>query len=340
MDQNIVELKNKAIKEIEESKNQDDLRALEVKYLGRKGELANLFKKMPTLSPSEKPLFGKLINEVKTEIENSINNKKNIFEFSLYKEIEEKEWFDFTVPRYQNNAIGHIHPITQLQYELEEIFEDMGFYVLDGPEIETEANNFEALNIPKHHPARDLQDTFWLEDENLLRTHTSCVQIRALKSIKPPFGAIAPGRVFRYEATDASHENTFYQIEGLFVDRKVSVANLIYTMDIFIKHILGEDIKIRLRPGYFPFVEPGFEVDISCLFCKGNGCSICKKTGFVEMMGCGLVHPNVFKYCGLDPSKWQGYAFGLGLNRLCMLKYNINDIRLFLSGDLKFLEQF
>ena len=216
----------------------------------------------------------------------------------------------------------------------------MGFQVLDGPEPETDYYNFEALNIPPHHPARDMQDTFWTEDGNLLRTHTSAIQVRGMEKMEPPFKVIGPGRVFRYESTDASHENTFYQVEGMMVDRDISVSNLIYVMKKLLSEIFQRDVHVRLRPGYFPFVEPGFELDINCLICGGSGCSVCKQSGWVELLPCGLVHPNVLKHGGIDPEKWSGFAFGLGLNRLIMMKYGINDIRHFLSGDIRFVKQF
>jgi len=235
---------------------------------------------------------------------------------------------------------GRLHPLSQIQYEIEDIFTSMGFTVLDGPEVETDYYNFEALNIPAHHPARDMQDTFWTEDGNLLRTHTSAIQVRGMERLQPPFRVIGPGRVFRYEATDASHENTFYQVEGMMVDRDISVADLIYFMKVLLKEIFGREVTIRLRPGYFPFVEPGFELDIHCLICDGKGCSVCKQSGWVELLPCGLVHPNVLRYGKIDPDKWSGFAFGLGMNRLVMMRYGINDIRHFLSGDIRFLRQF
>jgi len=216
----------------------------------------------------------------------------------------------------------------------------MGFQILDGPEAETEYYNFEALNIPKHHPARDMQDTFWTEDGNLLRTHTSAIQVRGMEKMQPPFKVTGPGRVFRYESIDASHENTFYQVEGMMVDKHISVSHLIFVMKELLREIFQRDVKVRLRPGFFPFVEPGFELDINCLICGGTGCSVCKQSGWVELLPCGLVHPNVLRAGGIDPEKWQGFAFGLGLNRLVMMRYGINDIRHFQSGDLRFLYQF
>ncbi|MDA3824186.1 MAG: phenylalanine--tRNA ligase subunit alpha, partial [Bacteroidales bacterium] len=254
-----------------------------------------------------------------------------------------EEWLDVTLNMKSNTLSslhGHIHPLYKIQYEIEDIFTSMGFTVLDGPEAETEYYNFEALNIPKHHPARDMQDTFWTEDGNLLRTHTSAIQIRGMEKLEPPYRVIGPGRVFRYENTDASHENTFHQIEGMMIDKDISVSNLIYTMRQLLREIFQRDVKVRLRPGFFPFVEPGFELDINCLICEGKGCSVCKQSGWVELLPCGLVHPNVLKSGGIDPEKWSGFAFGLGLERLIMMRYSINDIRHFQSGDIRFLYQF
>jgi phenylalanyl-tRNA synthetase alpha chain len=216
----------------------------------------------------------------------------------------------------------------------------MGFSILDGPEIETDYNNFEALNFTEDHPARDMQDTFYLENNYLLRTHTSAIQARALKHLKPPFRVIAPGRVFRYEEVDASHETTFYQVEGMVVGKDISIANMTYTMEVLLSKIFGGEIKTRLRPGYFPFVEPGFELDFQCRVCLGKGCSVCKQSGWVELLPCGLIHPNVLKFGGLDPDVWTGFAFGLGLDRLVMMRHGINDIRYFHSGNLRFLNQF
>ncbi len=227
-----------------------------------------------------------------------------------------------------------------MQKELEDLFISLGFTILDGPEVETEYYNFDALNIPSHHPARDMQDTFWLNDGRLLRTHTSPVQVRGLEKLGAPLRMIAPGRVFRNEEVDASHEHTFYQLEGMMVDRDVSVAHLIYFMKALLSAIFHRDVTVRLRPGYFPFVEPGFELDIQCLICGGSGCPVCKHSGWVELLPCGLVNPAVLRASGVDPEQWSGFAFGLGLTRLVMMRYAIDDIRLLMSGDLRFLNQF
>jgi len=236
--------------------------------------------------------------------------------------------------------VGRIHPLSQIQYEVEDIFINMGFQIMEGPEVELDEYNFGKLNFTDDHPARDMQDTFWTEEGFLLRTHTSSVQVRAMEVLKPPFKIIVPGRVFRYEETDASHENTFYQLEGMMVDKNVSTANLIYIMKTFLSTFFEKDVTVRLRPGYFPFVEPGFELDIQCLICSGNGCQVCKYSGWVELLPCGLIHPNVLKAGGIDPQIWTGFAFGMGLSRLVMMRHSIEDIRHFLSGNIRFLEQF
>lgn len=336
-------IKEEAHGAIVSADNIELLENIRVKFLGRKGELTGILRSLASLSNEEKAEVGALSNKIKEELNAEIDSKK---EALLKAEVELKiknEFLDVTLDKIPGSASferGHLHPISQLQYEIEDIFTSMGFEVLDGPEAETEYYNFEALNIPKHHPARDMQDTFWTEDGNLLRTHTSAIQVRGMEKRKPPFRVVGPGRVFRYEATDASHENTFYQVEGMMVDKNISVANLIHFMKVLLREVFKTDVKIRLRPGFFPFVEPGFELDINCLICGGKGCSVCKQSGWVELLPCGLVHPNVLKSGGIDPAEYSGFAFGLGLNRLIMMRYGINDIRHFQSGDIRFLKQF
>lgn len=320
-----------------------ELEEIRIRVLGRKGELTGILRGLGGLAPEERAAVGKISNEIKADIETALGAKKTDLDGAAIGAMLAEEWIDVSLAGPASSKRperGHLHPISQIQYEIEDIFTSMGFEILDGPEVETEYNNFEALNIPDHHPARDMQDTFWTEDGNLLRTHTSAIQVRGMATHRPPFRVIGPGRVFRYESTDASHENTFYQIEGMMVDRNISVANLIYFMKILLKEIFRREVTIRLRPGYFPFVEPGFELDIHCLICGGDGCSVCKQSGWVELLPCGLVHPNVLRYGNIDPAEWSGFAFGLGLNRLVMMRYGINDIRHFLSGDLRFLYQF
>ncbi|MCP5111784.1 MAG: phenylalanine--tRNA ligase subunit alpha, partial [bacterium] len=305
----------------------------------RKGALAQVSKQMGKLAPEERARVGKLLNTVKRSLEESIETRLTQFADEALQKRLDAEWVDLTLPA-PGARPGSLHPVTQIQAELEDLFISLGFSIQSGPEVETEHNNFDALNIPPDHPARDMQDTFWLENGHLLRTHTSPVQIRGMERLGPPLRIIAPGRVFRNEEVDASHEHTFYQIEGMMVDREVSVAHLIYFMKQMLSAVFHRDVTVRLRPGYFPFVEPGFELDIHCLICDGAGCPVCKQSGWVEQLGCGLVHPNVLRMSGIDPEEWNGFAFGLGLTRLVMMRYAIDDIRLLQSGDLRFLQQF
>jgi len=310
-----------------------------VELLGRKGKLAEISKGFGKLTPAERAEAGQQLNAAKQKLEFEIGKRKAWFEAAALEERLNSEWLDLTEPA-PGPRPGSLHPVTQVQQELEQLFTSLGFAVLDGPEVELEQYNFDKLNIPADHPARDMQDTFWLKDGRLLRTHTSPVQVRGLENLKPPLKMIAPGRVFRNEEVDPSHEHTFYQLEGMMVDHDVSVAHLIYFMKTFLSAVFRRDIVIRLRPGFFPFVEPGFELDIRCLICGGAGCPVCKHSGWVELCPCGLVHPEVLRHGGADPAVWSGFAFGLGLTRLAMMRYGIDDIRLFMSGDLRFLKQF
>lgn len=332
-------LEKDALSAIENAKAPQDLEALRLQYLGKKGELTGVLRTLGTLPPEERSAVGQAANVAKKAIEEALAKRGENLSSARYDVLADEEWIDVTAPGCKVSR-GHLHPITQIQYEIEDIFRQMGFSVFSGPQVEDDYHNFQALNIPKDHPARDMQDTFWLSDGNLLRTHTSPVQVRAMERFQPPLRGIGPGRVFRYEATDASHENTFYQVEGIMVDKGISVAHLTYFMKTLLSQIFGREVEIRLRPGYFPFVEPGFELDIRCLICGGEGCSVCKQVGWVELLPCGLIHPNVLKAGGIDPEEYSGFAFGLGLNRLVMMRYGINDIRYFQSGDLRFLTQF
>jgi len=327
--------------EIEVATCREDVEALRVKYLGRKGVLTRLLRAMGELPREARAEAGKELNQRKSDLEAALAQRIQQLESEEEAALDSDEaWLDISAPGHRVKR-GHLHPLTIVSRKLETIFRSLGFHVLDGPEVESEFFNFEALNIPADHPARDMQDTFWLKDGHLLRTHTSPVQIRAMKRFEPPFKAIVPGRCFRYEATDASHDSVFYQCEGLMIGRDISVAHLIYSMKTLLRLIFGrDDVKIRLRPGYFPFVEPGFELDMYCLICEGKGCSVCKQTGWLEVLPCGLVHPNVLRHGGIDPGEWSGFAFGLGLTRLTMMLYGIRDIRLIMGGDLRFLEQF
>lgn len=333
------ELEAGARARIEAARTAEELEAARVEALGRKGALAQVSKQLGALAPEERARVGRLLNTVKQGLEEALAARKARFQQEALQARLDAEWIDLTLPA-PGVRPGSLHPITQIQAEIEDLFTSLGFAVLDGPEVETEYHNFDALNIPPDHPARDMQDTFWLADGKLLRTHTSPVQVRGMETLKPPLRMIAPGRVFRNEEVDASHEHTFHQLEGMMIDREVSVAHLIYFMKTLLQHIFSREVTVRLRPGYFPFVEPGFELDIRCLICAGAGCPVCKQGGWLELLPCGLVHPNVLRTSGIDPEEWNGFAFGLGLTRLAMMRYSIDDIRLFQSGDLRFLRQF
>jgi phenylalanyl-tRNA synthetase alpha chain len=339
LEDQIQQLQAAALERIESARSMDALEAVRVDVLGRKGSLGQFSKEFGKLAPQERAAAGKALNAAKEKLESAFEARKQAFDTEALNARLESEWIDLTLPA-PGPRPGSLHPVTQVQMELEDLFTSLGFAVLDGPEVETEYHNFDALNIPATHPARDMQDTFWLADGNLLRTHTSPVQVRGMERLGPPLRMIAPGRVFRSEEVDASHEHTFYQVEGMMVDRNVSVANMLYFMKTLLSAIFRRDVTIRLRPGYFPFVEPGFELDIQCLICGGTGCAVCKQSGWVELMPCGLVHPSVLRMSGIDPDEWGGFAFGLGLTRLAMMRYAIDDIRLLESGDLRFLRQF
>jgi phenylalanyl-tRNA synthetase alpha chain len=333
-----------ALERLRTAQNAEELEAVRVEVLGRKGVIAQLSKDMGKLVPEERAARGKFINTAKQALEGTWEERKTAFDREALAKRLDSEWLDLTIPA-PGVRPGALHPITQIQWEIEDLFRSLGFSVLDGPEVETEYHNFDALNIPPDHPARDMQDTFWLEGGHLLRTHTSPVQVRGMEmflkeNLGPPLRMIAPGRVFRNESVDASHEHTFYQLEGMMIDRNVSVGNLIYFMKTLLTAIFHREVTVRLRPGFFPFVEPGFELDIRCLICGGPGCPVCKYSGWVELLPCGLVNPHVLRTSGIDPNEWNGFAFGLGLTRLVMMRYAIDDIRWLQSGDLRFLRQF
>lgn len=326
-----INLKNLEIeveKEIKKTDNLKDLDKIFRKYLGKKGKITLIFNSLKKLPVNEKKKLGKEANLIKIKLDKIIREKTQRIKEKIRAESFGKEIIDITRPG-KKIKIGHLHPLTLVQREVEEIFQSMGFSVVTGPEAETEWYNFDALNIPEDHPARDMWDTFWLKEKLLLRTHTSPMQIRYMQKHQPPLRIIVPGRCFRHEATDASHEIQFYQLEGLVVDKNISAANFRAIIEEFLKRFFKTDIEICLRPGFFPFTEPSFEIDVR----RGKGT-------WLEIMGAGMVHPNVFKTVGLNPKNWQGFAFGIGLDRLAMLKYKINDIRLFYSSDLRFLKQF
>jgi len=333
------DLESRALTLFHQAPDAQSLETARVEFLGRKGTLASLGKDMGKLPPPERASVGKLLNAVKTSLESAYEARKSDFQRAALDARLAGEWFDVTLPA-PGTRPAPLHPVTQVQQELEALFISLGFAIMDGPEVETEWHNFDALNIPATHPARDMQDTFWLEDGHLLRTHTSPVQVRAMQKFGAPLRIIAPGRVFRNEELDASHEHTFYQVEGMMIDRDVSVAHMVFFLKGMLEAIFRREVSVRLRPGYFPFVEPGFELEVRCLLCGGKGCPVCKQSGWLEQLGCGLVHPNVLRFGGIDPEQWNGFAFGMGLERLVMMRYAIDDIRLFAGGDLRFLNQF
>lgn len=340
-------LEAKAASAIAAAADAEALQNAAQEFTGKKGALTHVMKQLGSLTPEQRGEVGKAANIFKARLEELLAAKEAELAEARFASLAETEFVDLSVTPREYAAIdtgathsGHIHPIAQTQRKLEEIFTSMGFSIVDGPQVEDDYHNFGALNFTDDHPARDMQDTFYTVTKHLLRTHTSSVQIRALEKMKPPLRIIAPGRVFRYEEVDASHEHTFYQMEGMIIDRKVSVGNLLHLMQTLLTEVFGKAVDVRLRPGYFPFVEPGFELDMKCLVCNGSGCAVCKHSGWVEVLPCGLVHPNVIQKAGLNPEEWQGAAFGLGLNRLVMMQHGIEDIRHFMAGKLDFLRQF
>ena len=346
MDNKILSLKEKFVSELEKIDNLADIENIRVSYLGKKGSVTDLLKGMKELSNDERKAFGQKVNELKGLVNEKITEKtQELKEKEIQKEIELMPEFDLSMPPVMDR--GSYHPITLVQRECERIFKSMGFTVEDYSEIVTDYECFESLNIPKHHPARDMQDTYYLTNGQLLKSQTSAAQNAIYKKYRDalvndgvPIKAIFPGRCFRNEATDACHENTFFQMEGVMVDKNISISNLIYFMKTMLSEVFQKDIKVRLRPGFFPFVAPGFELDISCLICGGEGCPSCKHSGWLELCPCGMIHPEVLKAGGIDPDEYTGFAFGLGLTRLVMMKYGIKDIRDLNSGSLKTLSQF
>ncbi len=333
---NIKMLAEQALSNISSIQELEDVR---IKYLGKKGALTSVLRGMGALSKEERPVIGQLANEVRNYLEEKIESAKTAF---LQKEKELKlkqEVIDVTMPGKKRN-LGKKHPLTLVLDELKDIFIGMGFEIAEGPEIELDYYNFEALNIPKNHPARDTQDTFYINDNIVLRTQTSPVQIRVMEKTKPPIRIISPGRVYRSDAVDATHSPVFHQIEGLVIDKKVTMGDLKGTLEVFAKKLYGEDSKVRFRPHHFPFTEPSAEMDVSCFKCGGSGCRVCKGEGWIEILGAGMVHPNVLKAGGINPEEYSGFAFGMGLERIVMMKYSIDDIRLFFENDVRFLKQF
>ncbi|WAM32894.1 phenylalanine--tRNA ligase subunit alpha [Caldicellulosiruptor morganii] len=332
-------LKAQCMNEMENVKNLKELEEFQVRYLGKKGIVKNMLKELSSLPPDKRAQAGKELNELKDFIEEQIEHLRVKFEEEEKQRRIQRERIDVTIPG-KRVEIGSIHILSQVQKDISEIFLNMGYEIAEGPEVELDYYNFEALNIPADHPARDTQDTFYISDDVLLRTHTSPVQIRVMKSKKPPIKIISPGRVYRSDEVDATHSPIFHQIEGLFVDKGVTMADLKGTLEVFAKRFFGEQTRIRFRPHHFPFTEPSAEVDISCIFCGGKGCRTCKGEGWIEILGAGMVHRKVLANCGIDPDEYTGFAFGMGVERIALLKYEIEDIRLFYENDLRFLRQF
>jgi len=337
--ENILHRIDQLKQEIENAKGQiktiSDLEAFRVKFAGRKGAISSLFKELGKLSAEEKGKAGKSINQLKIQVQNFLENHPLADTTKAVKE----SFFDTSLPG-DPIRVGSIHPINIVLREIKDVFQKMGFSVVQGPEVESEYYNFEALNIPKGHPARDMQDTLFVDDSSVLRTHTSPVQVRTMEKQKPPVRIISPGKCYRRDTPDASHSPVFHQVEGLCVDENITFADLKGIILNFAKQMFGSNMKIRFRPSYFPFVEPGAEYDFTCLICGGKGCPVCKNTGWVEISGAGMVNPEVFKYVGYDPEKYTGFAFGMGVERIAMLLYGVRDIRLFYENDVRFLQQF
>ena len=336
------ELEAIAKQALEELKGAQDLKVLDavrVKYLGKKGELTAILKQMGKLSAEERPVIGQLANQVRADIEQMLEQTKTDLEAKALDIRLAGETLDVTLPG-QKKPLGKKHPLTIVLDELKEIVVGMGFEIATGPEVELDYYNFEALNIPKDHPSRDTQDTFYISDNVLLRTQTSPMQIRTMEKKKPPIRIIAPGRVYRSDAVDATHSPLFHQVEGLVVDKGITMADLKGTLEVFVKRLYGDSTVVRFRPHHFPVTEPSAELDVQCFHCHGEGCSLCKGEGWIEILGCGMVHPQVLLNCGIDPEEYSGFAFGLGLERMVMMRYGIDDLRLFYDNDVRFLKQF
>lgn len=340
MKESLEKIKKSATEEFAAVSDLKVLDELRIKYLGKKGELTAVLRGMGALTPEERPIIGALANDVRSEIEKMLNDKKDelLSAESEAKLAEEK--IDVTIAGKVIRKQGKLHPLTQVLNEIKDIFIGMGFSIAEGPEVELDYYNFEALNLPKDHPARDTQDTFYINDNVLLRTQTSPVQIRVMENSKPPIRIIAPGRVYRSDAVDATHSPVFHQIEGLVVDKGITMGDLKGIFEVFVKALYGEEAKIRFRPHHFPFTEPSAEVDVSCFVCNGKGCRVCKGEGWIEILGAGMVHPKVLRNGGVDPEVYSGFAFGMGLERIAMRRYDIDDLRLFFENDVRFLKQF
>lgn len=339
MKEKLEEIKNAAAKQLKEATSKEELESLKVKFLGKKGELTQILRGMGSLSKEERPEVGKIANEVREKIENIINEGINTIKEKEKEQKLKNEIIDISMPG-RKQTIGHRNPLDITLKKTEEIFISMGFTVEDGPEVEYDNYNFEMLNIPKNHPARGEQDTFYIDDNIVLRTQTSPVQIRTMLNQKPPIKMISPGKVYRSDAADATHSPIFYQVEGLVVDKGITFADMKGTLEMYIKKMFGDNVKTKFRPHHFPFTEPSAELDISCFACGGEGCKVCKGEGFIEMYGCGMVHPQVLRNCGIDPEVYSGFAFGVGLDRIVMQTLGIDDIRQLYESDMRFLKQF
>ncbi len=340
MKENLKRIREEALASIgSDSIDDASLEAIRVKYLGKKGELTAVLRGMGQLTPEERPVVGQIVNEVRADIEDAIAKKKQALSAAALDAQLAAEKLDVTVPGVKSK-VGHRHPLTLVQRDMENIFIGMGFSIAEGPEVEYDYYNFQALNIPENHPARDTQDTFYITDKILLRSQTSPVQARVMEKTQPPIRIISPGRVYRSDAMDATHSPLFHQMEGLVVDKGITMGDLKGMLETFAKTEFGEDTKVRFRPHHFPFTEPSAEVDISCFMCGGKGCRLCKGEGWIEILGAGMVHPNVLRNCGIDPEIYSGFAFGMGVERIAMLKYHVNDIRYFYENDVRFIEQF
>ncbi len=339
MKEKLIEIRERALAEIEAAGDLNRLNEVRVAYLGKKGALTAVLKGMKDVSPDERPVVGQMVNDARSEIEQKLDEKKEFMEALALEQRLREEVIDVTLPSRRNRT-GHRHPNTIVLDEVERIFVGMGYEVVEGPEIEYDYYNFEALNIPANHPARDEQDTFYITDDILLRTQTSPVQIRMMEQRDLPIRMIAPGRVFRSDEVDATHSPSFHQIEGLVIDRGITFADLKGTLEVFAKEFFGEDTQVKFRPHHFPFTEPSAEMDVTCYKCGGKGCRFCKGEGWIEILGCGMVHPHVLEMSGIDPMEYSGFAFGVGLERITLLKYEIDDLRLLTENDIRFLIQF
>lgn len=339
MKDTLMALLEQAKQEIKSASGLKDLEDLRIKYLGKKGDVTQVLKNMKDLSAEERPLIGKIANDVREEIESLLESSKEDKKAYEIQAQLENESIDVTMPS-KSTIRGHKHPINVALDEVIDIFLGMGFKIAEGPEVETVYHNFDALNAPIDHPSRSLSDTFYITEDMILRTQTSPIQVRTMKNQKPPIKIIAPGRCFRNDEIDATHSPMFHQIEGLVIDKNITMADLKGTLDMFAKRLFGSQTKTKFRPHYFPFTEPSGEVDVSCFKCGGEGCRFCKNSGWIEILGCGMVHPNVLKECGIDPTEYNGFAFGMGLDRVTMLKYEIDDIRVLFENDIRFIKQF